>query len=201
MKRLDSPRDSAEGDGWFKIVYSGFDPATKKWPTERVNADGVLSFEIPENLLGGYYLVRSELVALHSTGAPQFYANCAQIFLESAGTDTPPDTVSIPGESYVTLDHPAMQYNVHDKKLDHTRYPTWGPKLYDSSTSPHASSPFTETQTEGLKPEDCVLEVGNWCGIEASRYTDREGCSKVAIHSSLSPFDAKYACIKKLELI
>ena len=31
-------------------------------------------------------------------------------------------------------------------------------------------------QTEGLKPEGCIMENGNWCGFEVPSYTDENGC-------------------------
>jgi Auxiliary Activity family 9 (formerly GH61) len=31
-------------------------------------------------------------------------------------------------------------------------------------------------QSEGLKPEGCILENANWCGFEVKSYTDENGC-------------------------
>lgn len=44
-----------------------------------------------------------------------------------------------------------------------------------------------ETQTEGLKPANCVLENANWCGIELDSYSTQVGCRNVSpkIHLEL----------------
>ena len=87
MKSVSSPLNStAVGDGWFKIFDSTYDPTTNQWCTETlITNNGLLSVTVPSDLTGGYYIVRSELLALHQADKmppnPQFYVGCAQIFL------------------------------------------------------------------------------------------------------------------------
>jgi len=46
---------------------------------------------IPFNIAPGEYLLRIELLALHSTGAPQFYPSCSQIRVSGTGDGAPAD--------------------------------------------------------------------------------------------------------------
>ncbi len=121
---------------------------------------------------GGYYLVRPEVLALHlaAAGDPQFYTGCAQIFLESSGDAEPTETVSIPG--YVDVQEPGLSYNIYVSPPE--EYPIPGPELAEfASGSNYAQQ--TE-QTEGLKPEGCILENDNWCAMEVDDYSTEQEC-------------------------
>ena len=55
----------ATGDGWFKVASEGY--AGGKWCTDKVIENGgFMSFNLPKGLLGGDYLVRPEILALHA---------------------------------------------------------------------------------------------------------------------------------------
>jgi len=120
--------------------------------------------DIPNDIAGGYYLVRPELLALHqadkSPPNPQFYVGCAQIFLQSTGISLPQDTVSIPG--YVDAADASVRFNIYTPKWP---YPMPGPAPYEGSSGIRgdakvsASSP--EVQKEGLVPNGCVLSNAN----------------------------------------
>ena len=138
---------------------------------------GHLSVDLPHDLLGGYYLVRPELLALHQADKtpsdPQFYVGCAQLFIHSSGAAIPAqeDTVQIPG--YVAAGQPPVTFNIYAQPLA-LPYPMPGPAV--SSLNCSSSTPSTQKQTIGLKPANCVLESANWCGIELAPYTDEKGC-------------------------
>ena len=51
---------------------------------------------IPFNLAPGEYLLRIELLALHSIGAPQFYPSCSQIRVSGTGNGVPRDGEVVP---------------------------------------------------------------------------------------------------------
>ena len=115
MKKVtdSSASNNAAGDGWFKIMEDGYDSVAGKWCTEKlIPNDGHLSATVPSDLAPGYYLVRPELLALHQADKtppdPQFYVGCAQIFLNSSGSATPPNTVAIPG--YVNMSTPGTSF-------------------------------------------------------------------------------------------
>ncbi|KAL1852587.1 hypothetical protein Plec18170_005718 [Paecilomyces lecythidis] len=213
MKKVDSATASnnAAGDGWFKIWESVYDEAAGKWGTEKmIENDGHISVTIPSDIEGGYYLARTELLALHAAaqGDPQFYVGCAQLFIASNGT-AKPSTVSI-GQGTYDLSMKGLAYNIYTTPLA-LPYPMFGPPVYqpgegsDSGTAVSSTGvvstvtatalsstdtadsvvatgvPGNEkrevlTQTEGLKPENCVFVNGNWCGLEVPDYNDQNSC-------------------------
>lgn len=185
MKRVDDATadNNAAGDGWFKIWQSDYDASAGEWCTERIiDNDGHLSVVIPDDIQAGYYLVRPELLALHSAQEtppdPQFYVGCAQVFVQSSGTASPP-TVSI-GEGTYDLDTPGMTYNIYQDPLP--PYPMYGPPVYQSGQSKRSADKRAPmVQQIGLKPDGCILERDNWCAFEVPSYNDQQGCWAVCI--------------------
>lgn len=175
LKKVDkATTDTAAGDGWFKVFDHGFDASTQRWCTDDIiDNKGLFSFRLPEGLLGGDYLARPEILALHAAkdDDPQFYTGCAQIFLESSGSLVPESTVSIPG--HVDYGQPSTNFDIYNKPG--SEYVVPGPKI--AKLVPGGAQKASEsTQSDGLKPEGCILENGNWCGKEVSSYTNEEGC-------------------------
>ena len=184
MKKVDNAaaNNNAAGDGWFKIMELGFDEEHQEWCTEKLNPKkGHLAAKVPEDLAPGYYLVRPELLALHQADKnppdPQFYVGCAQIFLASDGKSKPKNTVSIPG--YVSLKTPAMTYNVWRDPLP-LPFPNFGPPLYQSGKTRSRLGKRAMVQTQGLKPDGCVMENANWCAFMPPSYADQDGCWAVS---------------------
>jgi hypothetical protein len=181
MKKVDSAiSDPGTGDGWFKLWDQGYDDASsEKWCTRNLIANkGLMTIMLPKGLVGGNYLVRPELLALHNAdkGDPQYYSGCAQIFLASSGSLVPDSTVAIPG--YVTKSDPADSFDIwatppYDGSVISGAYPIPGPPVANFSST---GTTRQTTQTEGQKPADCILESGTWCGVEVPDYSDETGC-------------------------
>ncbi|KAF2432618.1 hypothetical protein EJ08DRAFT_695372 [Tothia fuscella] len=179
MKKVDSAiKDTASGDGWFKLWDQGYDLSTpKKWCTlNLIDNNGHLTIDLPKGLVGGNYLVRPELLALQRAhrSNPQYYTGCAQVFLKSSGSLVPQRTVAIPG--YVAIDDLANSFNIYTPpmELGPRSYPIPGPPVANFTT---ASATAQSVQTEGQKPAGCILESGsNWCGVEVPDYSDESGC-------------------------
>ncbi|KAF2816187.1 uncharacterized protein BDZ99DRAFT_566044 [Mytilinidion resinicola] len=176
LKKVNSAvEDPGTGDGWFKIFDDGYDSAKDEWCTDRLIANnGRLSVKLPDNLKGGDYLARPEILALHAavSGDPQFYTGCAQIFLESKGTLVPESTVSIPG--YVKAGEESVSFNIYYNPTNKP-YPVPGPKVAKLKAGPSTGAIET-TQKDGVKPAGCIMENANWCGFEVPSYTDEKGC-------------------------
>lgn len=186
MKKVDSAlTDPGAGDGWFRIFYEGFNQQTGKWCTERMMAQGHLAVKIPGDLATGDYLVRSELLALHAApqNEPQFYVSCLQLVLTAGGTAQPQETVALPSEAYAKLGTEAMNFNYYYPPDVSKNYPDYGPATYVASGAGGGGP--SVTQTEGLRPDDCIFEAGNWCGKEVSSYTDENSCWEV--RSNVAP--------------
>ncbi|TDL20234.1 glycoside hydrolase family 61 protein F [Rickenella mellea] len=86
---------------WFKVDQSG-KTADGKWAaTDLLTAsNSIYTFTIPATLKAGQYIIRHEIIALHSAyvypGA-QFYPSCLQVQVTGTGTKLPTSFVSFPG--------------------------------------------------------------------------------------------------------
>ncbi|RKF54013.1 putative endo-beta-1,4-glucanase D [Golovinomyces cichoracearum] len=177
MKAVASaPEATGEGDGWFKVWDEGYDSNAGKWCSDKViENNGILNVNLPRDLAGGNYLVRSELLALQeadkSPPEPQFYIGCAQINLvtdESSGPTT--DTlVSIPG--HVRITDPSVHFNIY---LPQWPYTVPGPKTYSRGVPTQRS--MSASHNKGLLPPKTVAVNGNWWGTEQDSYNSESGC-------------------------
>lgn len=184
-------KDEAKGSGWFKVWEDGYNKDSGKWCVETlVEKNGLLSVNLPAGLPSGYYLVRPEILALHQAhrGDPQFYVNCAQIFVPNgvAGPLNIPDEfeVNIPG--YVDHDTPGAKFDIYQQPLP--AYPIPGPKVFipQAPKASKASSPSLKaaaaaasknhTQEAGVIPDDCLLKNANWCAKPIAPYTGEDAC-------------------------
>ncbi|CAG8951667.1 hypothetical protein HYFRA_00005467 [Hymenoscyphus fraxineus] len=87
---------------WFKI--DEFSQVDGKWAGEIMRTtNGTYEFVLPEGLVGGGYLLRSEMIALHGAkkrGGGQFYMGCAQLNItgsETISTSTCGPKITFPG--------------------------------------------------------------------------------------------------------
>ncbi|KAJ4365582.1 hypothetical protein N0V83_008202 [Neocucurbitaria cava] len=92
---------SAQPSGlkWFKVAEDGLD-SSGSWGVDRMlAANGWVDFTLPTCVAPGQYLLRAEIIALHSASksmGAQFYMGCAQINVSGSGTKAG-TTVSFPG--------------------------------------------------------------------------------------------------------
>lgn len=104
----------SSGLEFFKIAEDGFDVATNTWGVDNmVKNNGWSYFDVPTCVAPGDYLLRVELLALHSAYASmgaQFYISCANIRISGNGTFSPSQTQSFPG-AYQQND-PSIQTNI-----------------------------------------------------------------------------------------
>ncbi|KAI0823671.1 glycosyl hydrolase family 61-domain-containing protein [Trametes gibbosa] len=83
---------------WFKLDAAGYSGG--KWASAQLIDNGFKwTSTVPSQLKAGEYLVRHEIVALHSVGQPQFYPSCAQVKVTGGGSQVPSGAslVSLPG--------------------------------------------------------------------------------------------------------
>ncbi|KAJ7057592.1 glycosyl hydrolase family 61-domain-containing protein [Mycena amicta] len=103
---------------WFKIQEQGVDKSGN-WAQAKLDDGSPASVTIPANLKPGNYLLRHEIIALHtaqSPGGAEFYTGCAQLSVTGSGTGGPAadETVKIPG-AYKPTD-PGILIDVYDMK-------------------------------------------------------------------------------------
>ncbi|KAH7076145.1 glycoside hydrolase [Paraphoma chrysanthemicola] len=84
---------------WFKVAHEGL--ANGKWAVDTmIEGGGWHYFTLPTCIAPGDYLLRVELLALHSAskqGEAQFYMSCAQIRVTGSGSNRGSNYVSFPG--------------------------------------------------------------------------------------------------------
>ncbi|KUJ24121.1 glycoside hydrolase [Mollisia scopiformis] len=118
---------------WFKIAEEGLDITTGKWGVDTMIAgNGWWSFTMPSCVAAGQYLMRVELIALHSayaSGGAQFYFSCSNVKITGSGTTIGNDTAKFPG-TYAAND-PGILLNIYNGTLpnnDLKPYAIPGPK-------------------------------------------------------------------------
>ena len=86
---------------WFKIQQEGRTGTSNVWgASATMKSGGVVSYTVPQCIPSGYYLVRHEIIALHSAYAypgAQFYPGCHQVKVSGGGSKTPTGLVAFPG--------------------------------------------------------------------------------------------------------
>ncbi|CAI6339644.1 unnamed protein product [Periconia digitata] len=105
---------------WFQGSFSRWDGSPSLW-TETV----------PEGLQKGRYLIRHEIVSLHSAGKPQFYPQCAHVEVGGEGVESP-------GEEYLTripgvwsMDQPEINIDIYAPGIaNRTVYNIPGPPVW-----------------------------------------------------------------------
>ncbi|KAK1749805.1 family 61 putative glycoside hydrolase [Echria macrotheca] len=106
---------------WFKVHHDGRHTTDKPYPddvwattTFMIHGNGGYDYTIPSCLKPGYYLVRHEIIALHSAWAVngvQFYPSCHQLQVSGSGSVVPSDgLVGFPGA--YQADSPSILINV-----------------------------------------------------------------------------------------
>jgi len=128
MAKVDNAGTTATtGLKWFKVYQDTVD-SSGKWGVDRMIANsGWTYFNIPQCIAPGDYLLRAELLALHSAytqGQAQFYMSCANIRVSGTSGTASPATVSLPG-AYSATD-PGILISIYDA----SGQPTNGGKAY-----------------------------------------------------------------------
>ncbi|KAH9475240.1 putative endo-beta-1,4-glucanase D [Psilocybe cubensis] len=82
------------GKRWFKIAEWG--PTLNPFGFNNILGKSKFTVKIPKEVPSGEYLVRTEQIAQHIPGYPEFFVSCAQLKITGGGTGSP-SKVSIPG--------------------------------------------------------------------------------------------------------
>ncbi|WWC71796.1 uncharacterized protein I206_105755 [Kwoniella pini CBS 10737] len=133
---------------WFKIQEDSFDGTS--WPSDTIASTLDWTFKIPTDLASGPYLVRHDILAMHTTGGPQVYPVCFQANLISSGSVVPTVTTTFPAAYNINDDF--KTWNIYNN--DNTQFVPPGPAVYNgaSSGSPPASSASPSTSASSSAP-------------------------------------------------
>ncbi|OTB04567.1 carbohydrate-binding module family 1 protein [Hypoxylon sp. CI-4A] len=141
--------DATKADGstpWYKIFADSWSAKgsvgdADNWGTNDLNSCcGKMDVPIPADTPAGDYLLRAEVIALHtasSAGGAQFYMSCYQLTITNDGAKAAalPAGVSFPG-AYKSSD-PGIQINIHAQV---SQYVNPGPAVTASGTTKVAGS-------------------------------------------------------------
>ncbi|KAB5530284.1 glycosyl hydrolase family 61-domain-containing protein [Coniochaeta sp. 2T2.1] len=215
-----SDASTADGSaGWFKVFQ---DTWAKKsgggsgdddyWGVKDLNACcGKMNVKIPSDLAPGDYLLRAEVIALHtagSSGGAQFYMTCFQLTVTGSGSAAPA-AVSFPG-AYRASD-PGILVNIHSAL---STYVAPGPAVYAGGSTKvagsacsgcestckvgsgpvgTASSVPTKTTAAGGGPATTAPSGGGSCSVQkygqcgGTGYTGCTSCASGSVCSAVSP--------------
>jgi len=158
----DAASASATGQKWFKIYESGLSNGV--WAIDTlIKNDGWVYFDMPSCVASGNYLMRVELLALHSATSPggaQFYQECAQINVKGGGSSTGTDLVSFPG-AYKSAD-PGITLSIYGSDgqpfMAGRSYTIPGPKVLQCPAGGSGGS-APATSAAASKPTSSAVSV------------------------------------------
>ncbi|KAL8870065.1 MAG: hypothetical protein Q9174_003804 [Haloplaca sp. 1 TL-2023] len=136
-----------------KIDEAGLiDPAAGewgKWASDDLKANNESwTVTIPKNIAPGNYVLRHEIIALHSANnlnGAQNYPQCVSLKVTGSGTDSlASGTV---GTELYTPDEEGIHFNIY--RDTYTSYPIPGPELHSGASS---SAPTTQNGTSSSTP-------------------------------------------------
>lgn len=124
---------------FFKIDEKGLnDAATQNWASDDLIAnDFAWTVTVPEDIAPGQYVLRHEIIALHSAqdaNGAQNYPQCINIEVTGSGTAEP---ASIPATEFYTASDPGISLSIYNGLTD---YEIPGPAVYSGGASGSAPS-------------------------------------------------------------
>jgi len=194
--------------GWFKIFQDTWSPASgssvgdnDNWGTNDLNTCcGRMNVKIPADVPAGDYLLRAEVIALHtasSSGGAQFYVTCYQLTVTGGGAAAPA-LVSLPG-AYKASD-PGILVDIHRAMAT---YAPPGPTVYGGGSTKSAGAAcvgveavkttgpaVTQSQTGSPSsptggPVGCSVGKYQQCGGDT--YTGCTACESGSTCKAVSP--------------
>lgn len=144
---LSKVSDASSADGstpWYKIFADSWSAKGTvgdgdNWGTNDLNSCcGKMDVLIPADTPSGDYLLRSEVIALHTaggSGGAQFYISCYQITVAGSSGSAVPAGVSLPGA--LKASDPGILINIHAKVAN---YVNPGPAVIAGGTTKTAGS-------------------------------------------------------------
>ncbi|CAE6446573.1 unnamed protein product [Rhizoctonia solani] len=149
---------TGEGAQWFKTDQVG--KKNNKWVQGSLMTGATFKTKIPETLANGDYLVRHEIIALHTAqdkGGVEFYPSCFQLRIKNSNagnaTVTAAPSLSFPGA--YTANDPGLLVNVFAQAADGSEYKfPAGPIAEVTAPGATGSSPnVLISQSTSLAPE------------------------------------------------
>ncbi|TGZ78401.1 hypothetical protein EX30DRAFT_343302 [Ascodesmis nigricans] len=142
---------------FFKIQHAGLS-SSGRWASDDIIAAGsTVDARIPADIAPGNYILRHELLALHSAhteNGAQFYPMCANLVITGSGSAKPAG-VKFPG-AYKPTD-PGIFVNIYaGEDVKNGKYVIPGPEVYTAggTTTPTIPEPEPEESTPTIPDEE-----------------------------------------------
>ncbi|KAL0943218.1 glycoside hydrolase family 61 protein [Colletotrichum truncatum] len=139
---------------FFKIDGAGLinpPQQTNRWAASVLIDNGnAWLVRIPPNIAPGHYVLRHDIIALHSANQPngaQSYPQCINLEITGQGTDNPP---GIPGTALYNSNDPGILYNIYRDRLNDYVVP--GPSIISGGVSMLSQSRLTFTSEGSATP-------------------------------------------------
>jgi hypothetical protein len=120
---------------FFKISEGGLIDGTSPpgtWVTDQMIANNnTWSLQIPQDISPGNYVLRHEIIALHSAtsgGGAQNYPQCINLEISGSGTLDPS---GIPATAFYKATDPGINYSIY---VQQPNYPMPGPAIYNAAS-------------------------------------------------------------------
>lgn len=139
MAKCDGECEKADKNAlkFFKIAEAGLingAPAPGTWASDTLRANNLTwRTTIPSSIAPGNYVLRHEIIALHSADKPQGaqnYPQCINLQVTGSGTKTP---AGIPATKFYTPTDPGILLSIYYPTLQNYTIP--GPPLIDGASS------------------------------------------------------------------
>lgn len=129
-----------ESLSFFKLAEVGIiDASSDEWASDKLIADGnQWTVNIPESLAPGNYVLRHEIIALHSGGqenGAQAYPQCINIEVTGSGVADPCSSGAdcVAGTSLYTASDEGILYDIYSG--DNSAYPIPGPSVWSGAAA------------------------------------------------------------------
>ena len=138
MAKVDDATSAKAADlSFFKIDEAGYENG--EWAaTKLINNNLTWSVTVPSSIAPGQYVLRHEIIALHSAGqenGAQNYPKCINLEVTGSGTENP---TGVTADKFYTPTDPGIEVNVYSGDLSGYQIP--GPALFSGASSGSSSS-------------------------------------------------------------
>ncbi|KAF3033509.1 hypothetical protein E8E12_004882 [Didymella heteroderae] len=136
MAKVDDATSAKAADlKFFKIDAAGYEDG--QWAaTKLINNNLTWSVTVPSSIAPGQYVLRHEIIALHSANqenGAQNYPKCINLEVTGSGTENPE---GITADKFYTPTDPGIKVNVYG---DNSNYQMPGPALFSGASSGSSS--------------------------------------------------------------
>ncbi|TFK44746.1 glycoside hydrolase family 61 protein [Crucibulum laeve] len=124
---------TASSLSWFKIDQAGLISGalpTGTWAQGQLVANNnSWTSTIPASLPAGEYMIRHELLAIHTSDQPQFYPECAQLKLTGGGSSSPSGSYLVKFPGAYSASDPGVTIDIYSQPTV-TNYTIPGPAVW-----------------------------------------------------------------------